>query len=119
MKYDTYRIRAEGFPCYFKVATYDDRTEIYFVINGGGGDIRSMLIREGSPLSRASVAGWCIQFIGAISRSVFGLKIESDVPSTNEVPVSKKIVVGAKLSERKAICAKKRRANTTKGKAVK
>lgn len=119
MNYDTYRIRAEGFPCYFKVATYDDSTEIYFVINGGGGDIRSMLIREGSPLSRASVAGWCIQFIGAISRSVFGLKIESDVPSTNEVPIPAKIVVGAKLSERKAICAKKRRANTTKGKAVK
>lgn len=119
MKYETYRIKADGFPFYFKVATDDDRTEIYFVNNRGTNGIHSMLIREGSPLSRPSVAGWCLQWIGMISRSVFGLKIESDVPSTNEVPVSTKIVVGAKLSDGKATCAKKRRANTTKRKAVK
>lgn len=119
MNYDTYRIKADGFPFYFKVATDDDRTEIYFVNNRGTDSIHSMLIREGSPLSRPSVAGWCLQWIGMISRSVFGLKIEADVSNTNEVPIPAKIVVCAKLSERKAICAKKRRANTTKRKAVK
>ena len=120
MKYETYRVKAEACPFYFKVATTDDLTEIYLVrSNPDGVVLGSMQIYNSKPLPRASSVALCVGFIGMLSRSVFDLKIESDVSSTNEVPVSKKIVVGAKLSERKAICTKKRRANTTKRKAVK
>lgn len=120
MKYETYRVKAKACPFYFKVATTDDLTEVYLVrSNPDGVVLGSMQIYNSKPLPRASSVALCVQFIGMLSRSVFDLKIESDVSNTNEIPISKKIVVGAKLSERKSTCAKKRRANTTKRKAVK
>lgn len=117
MKYETYRVKAEGCPYYFKVATSERETEIYLVRSDDKGDVLgSLKIHEGEPADRDDV-----MFMVNVWKSIFAKcsfnKIESDVPSTNEVPVSTKIVVGAKLTERKVICAKKRRANTTKRKA--
>lgn len=120
MKYDTYRIRAEGCPYYFKAATSEHETEVYLVRSDKKGDVLgSLKIHEGAVLPRSAAVGCCMTFIGIISKAVFDLKIEESVPSTGEVPVSTEIVVGAKLTERKVICAKKRCANTTKRKAVK
>ena len=96
MKYETYRVKAETCPFYFKVATTDDLTEIYLVSsNPDGVVLDSMQIYNSKPLPRSSSVALCVGFIGMLSRSVFDLKIEADVPSTNEVPVSAKLVLGA------------------------
>ena len=119
MKYDTYRVKAEGCPYYFKVATSERETEIYLVRSDDKGDVLgSLKIHEGEPADRDDVMLMVNVWKSIFAKFSFN-KIESDVPSTNEVPVSTKIVVGAKLSDGKATCAKKRRANTTKRKAVK
>lgn len=56
MKYETYRLKADGFPFYFKVATDEYETSIYFVRSDNKGDVLgSMLIHEGEPADRGEV----------------------------------------------------------------
>ncbi len=119
MKYDTYRVKAEGCPYYFKVATSEHETEIYLVRSDKKGDVLgSLKIHEGGPADRDDV-----MLMVNVWKSIFAkfsfCKIESDVSSTNEVPIPTKIVVGAKLSDGKATYAKKATPNTTKRKAKK
>lgn len=119
MKYETYRVKAEGCPYYFKVATDEHETEVYLVRSDKKGDVLgSLKIHEGEPADRDDVVLMVNVWKSIFAKFSFN-KIESDVPSTNEKPVPTKLVLGAKLSERKASCAKKRRVNTTKRKAVK
>lgn len=119
MKYDTYRVKAEGCPYYFKVATSEHETEIYLVRSDKKGDVLgSLKIHEGEPVDRDDVMLMVNVWKSIFAKCSFN-KIESDVPSTNEVPISTKIVVGAKLPDGKATCAKKATPNTTMGKAVK
>ena len=87
MKYETYRVKAETCPFYFKVATTDDLTEIYLVSsNPDGVVLDSMQIYNSKPLPRSSSVALCVEFIEMLSRSVFDLKIEANVSSTNEAP---------------------------------
>lgn len=56
MKYDTYRIKAEGCPYYFKAATDERETEVYLVRSDKKGDVLgSMLIHQGKPADRGEV----------------------------------------------------------------
>lgn len=56
MKYDTYRIRAEGCPYYFKVATDEHETEVYLVRSDKKGEVLgSLKIHEGEPMDRDDV----------------------------------------------------------------
>lgn len=56
MKYDTYRVKAEGCPYYFKVATDEHETEIYLVRSDKNGEVLgSLKIHEGEPVDRDDV----------------------------------------------------------------
>lgn len=82
MKYETYGIKAEGCPFYFKVATFDDLTEIYLVYGSPEVIIsHSMQIYNGKSLSRASSVAHCVKFVEMLSRAVF--KIEEPTSNTN------------------------------------
>lgn len=64
MKYETYRLKAAGFPLYFKVATDKLETSIYLVRSDNKGDVLgSLKIHEGKTKDRLNVIQWCNDWV--------------------------------------------------------
>ncbi len=67
MKYETYRLKATGCLFYFKVATDEHETVIYFIrSNAQGYVLGSLEIRKGEPMDKISAFIWCDRWVRSL-----------------------------------------------------
>lgn len=85
MKYETYRLKAAGFPLYFKVATDKLETSIYLVRSDDKGDVLGSLeIHKGKPIDRINVIQWCNDWIFRLYEHSFDPKFNLEKEEKNE-----------------------------------
>ena len=85
MKYETYRLKAAGFPLYFKVATDKLETSIYLVRSDDKGDVLGSLeIHKGKPRDRINVIQWCNDWIFRLYEHSFDPKFNVEMEVADE-----------------------------------
>lgn len=72
-KLQTFRIKTEGFPVYFKVTTDYYQSEVYLVIHEPDSDeINSTQIYFGDPfITKKDAYKWCMEWIKKLSEQKF------------------------------------------------
>lgn len=85
MKYETYRVKAGGYPFYFKVATDEYKTSIYLVRSDNKGDVLgSLKIYESKPIDRINVIQWCNDWIFRLYEHSFDPKFKAETEVADE-----------------------------------
>lgn len=85
MKYETYRVKAGGYPFYFKVATDEYETSIYFVRSDNKGEVLGSLeIHKSKPKDRINVIQWCNDWIFRLYEHSFDPKFNVETEVSDE-----------------------------------